>query len=122
MIDARSEVCPPGEIRGWSAIVLWGIPAALIVAGGVWSELYLWLATPAFAVMGIACVANAARCGRLHCYATGPLLLAMAAYHVAVALELAPAAWLDEAGIVLLAGIVLAFAAERIADRRYVGG
>ena len=28
--------------------------------------------------MGIACVANAVRCGRLHCYLTGPFFLALA--------------------------------------------
>ncbi len=33
-----------------------------------------WLWTVAFA-MGASCVANAWRCGRLHCYVTGPLLV-----------------------------------------------
>jgi hypothetical protein len=28
---------------------------------------------PAFVVMGVGCLANAARCGRTHCYITGPL-------------------------------------------------
>jgi hypothetical protein len=28
--------------------------------------------------MGVACIANAARCGRTHCYVTGPFFLAMA--------------------------------------------
>jgi hypothetical protein len=31
--------------------------------------------TAALAVMGGACIANASRCGRIHCYVTGPFLL-----------------------------------------------
>ena len=38
---------------------------------------------PAFAVMGAGCLANAARCGRIHCYVTGPLFL-LAAIFVAM--------------------------------------
>jgi len=30
--------------------------------------------------MGLGCLVNAARCGRLHCYVTGPLYLAAALY------------------------------------------
>lgn len=37
---------------------------------GVW--------TAALTVMGAACIANAARCGRTHCYVTGPFFLLMA--------------------------------------------
>ena len=33
--------------------------------------------------MGVACIANAARCGRTHCHLTGPFFLAMAALTVA---------------------------------------
>jgi len=29
----------------------------------------------AFLIMGLACIANARRCGRVHCYFTGPLFL-----------------------------------------------
>jgi hypothetical protein len=32
----------------------------------------------ALSTMGIGCVANALRCGRLHCYLTGPFFLIMA--------------------------------------------
>ena len=31
--------------------------------------------------MGVACVANAARCGRTHCYLTGPFFLAIGGGH-----------------------------------------
>ena len=32
----------------------------------------------ALSVMGIACIANAARCGRVHCFLTGPFFMGMA--------------------------------------------
>jgi len=67
-------VCGPG------AVVLWYLPAVALLAGLVWSAVRFWLWTPAFAIMGIACLANAARCRRLHCYFTGPLFLLAAAY------------------------------------------
>ena len=34
--------------------------------------------TVALATMGVACVVNAVRCGRVHCYLTGPFFLLMA--------------------------------------------
>ncbi|MDE2111952.1 MAG: hypothetical protein KGJ79_12480, partial [Alphaproteobacteria bacterium] len=58
----------------------WGPGVALIVITGnmgwwwhmaAWSLGLLWL--------GGLCVANAMHCGRLHCYFTGPLYLALAA-------------------------------------------
>ena len=55
------------------AWVVWYLPSLLLVAGMFWSNGRLWLWTPALLVAGMACVVNAARCGRLHCYFTGPL-------------------------------------------------
>jgi hypothetical protein len=49
-----------------------------------------WLWIPAFLVMGIGCVANAARCGRVHCYFTGPLFLLAAVYTVLAEIHLVP--------------------------------
>lgn len=118
---SRAEVCPPGAITGRVALLVWGVPLAAIGAGMVWSDLFLPLAIPAFAVMGGACVANAARCGRVHCYATGPLFLGMAAFLGAVALGWAPAKWVDEASWAVVGGTALAYAAEWLGRRRYAG-
>ncbi len=56
--------------------VLWQLPVIVFVAGyfvaPTWRTI-LW--TAALTVAGTACIANAARCGRLHCYLTGPFLL-----------------------------------------------
>lgn len=53
------------------AIVLAGIPA---ISNG-WRTL-VW--TVALLTMGAACTVNALRCGRVHCYLTGPFFLIMA--------------------------------------------
>ncbi len=33
----------------------------------------MWI--PSFFIMGVGCLINARRCGRLHCHGTGPLFL-----------------------------------------------
>lgn len=65
--------------RTGSFIAIWLAPIAL--AGLVtmsapsppWAAAIAW--TAAFSWMGGACLLNARRCGRLHCYFSGPLLL-----------------------------------------------
>lgn len=57
-------------------VLLWWLPWALIIIGaftGILGHTVLW--TVGFAVAGGACVANARRCGRRHCFYTGPLFL-----------------------------------------------
>ena len=60
--------------------IVWGVPVAALIATSslghpvktiAWGAALIW--------MGIACIANALRCGRLHCYLTGPFFLIMAA-------------------------------------------
>jgi hypothetical protein len=61
--------------------LLYGIPIIAIIAGGSANIGTGWrtaIWTAALAVLGIACIANAMRCGRMHCYFTGPFFLAMA--------------------------------------------
>ncbi len=62
-------------VGGWWALMLWGIPTALIVAGAFLPSARAVLWIPSFTVMGVACVVNARGCGRLHCYVTGPVFL-----------------------------------------------
>ncbi|HJR09854.1 MAG TPA: hypothetical protein VJ823_00410 [Rhodanobacteraceae bacterium] len=63
--------------RPWGPWLLWVAPWILIVASGSLGDNRVrtgaW--TFAFAVMGSACVVNARRCGRRHCFYTGPLFL-----------------------------------------------
>lgn len=57
----------------------WLPPIAIVVTGNLASvglRTFVW--TAALSIMGTACIANAVRCGRVHCYITGPFFLAMA--------------------------------------------
>ena len=58
----------------------WGLPAGIMLLAmhlpptpraAVWIAMLWW--------MGVACLANARRCGRTHCRYTGPFFLGMAA-------------------------------------------
>ena len=77
---------PTGESRDifsspWLTFVFFVIPALAI--GVTWGSEFrggwrtvVW--TAALGIMGTACIANAVRCGRLHCYITGPFFLVIA--------------------------------------------
>lgn len=61
-------------------IFAWGIPIAILVSvnfvQSYWpSSLVLTMVVGAYSWMGFACLINAWRCGRLHCYFTGPIFL-----------------------------------------------
>ncbi|HZT73474.1 MAG TPA: hypothetical protein VE996_07485 [Terriglobales bacterium] len=75
---------------GKSAVLLWYLPVLALIAGLNWAEGRPWLWIPAFAVMGVACLVNAARCGRLHCYVTGPVYLLAALYTAFAAYGILP--------------------------------
>lgn len=63
-----------GNIRAYA--LAWGLPLLALVAGAfvaaplrtpIWIAALIW--------MGVACLANARRCGRTHCRYTGPYYL-----------------------------------------------
>lgn len=74
------ESCQSRDLAcGRSAVLFWGLPTVALIVGASWRHgLLLWI--PAFLVMGAACLANAARCGRVHCYITGPVCMLAAVY------------------------------------------
>ncbi len=60
----------------WATLFLWCGPWLLVIVGSFTGNLVhtaLW--TGGFTVAGAACIANARRCGRRHCFYTGPLYL-----------------------------------------------
>ena len=63
--------------RGSRGCLFWGIPAAILVISPNRYFVIVWPAVLLF--MGVACLLNARRCGRIHCYATGPFFLLLAA-------------------------------------------
>jgi len=73
--------CSPNDLTGRKAAwYLWYLPIALLLVGLFWTRGRVWVWVPALVVMGLGCLVNVARCGRLHCYVTGPLYLAAALY------------------------------------------
>lgn len=63
------------------SFALFCLPVIAIVATGYYEVGKGWRTAAwaaALSIMGTACVANAARCGRMHCYLTGPFFLVMA--------------------------------------------
>ncbi len=76
-----SSQCSARDLTGRkTAWFLWYVPILLVIVGSSWDRERLWLWVPAFAVMGASCLANAVRCGRIHCYITGPLFLLAAVF------------------------------------------
>lgn len=61
--------------------------------------------------MGAGCLANAWRCGRLHCYVTGPLFALAAVWSLLAALGAVPL-YPSILSLVVLSIVVLAFSAE----------
>ncbi len=94
------------------SFVLFWLPAMAIIItgssafGGGWRTI-VWPA--ALGIMGVGCLANARRCGRVHCYVTGPFFLAMAGvtllYGLGV-LNLGDKGW-SLIGLTILIGAIL---------------
>ncbi|MDT8321574.1 MAG: hypothetical protein RQ826_13705 [Xanthomonadales bacterium] len=110
---------------GWLPVLaLWVLPAAVAGTALIFVPQRPWLlvvAGAAFIEMGAACVINAARCRRVHCYITGPFFLFLALTSLlAIA---GPSGARPNMNIQLLLGLVLAPALiwlpERIAGRKY---
>ncbi len=83
--SAKSSCREPNDLVSQkSGILLWCLPTAAVIVGSSWPSIRHWLLIPAFLIMGIGCLVNARRCGRLHCYFTGPVFV-LAAIYVALA-------------------------------------
>lgn len=90
------------NMRDWTARVgslalAWGLPIAAMLTAIALDPLVktvVWIA--ALAWMGVACLLNARRCGRTHCYYTGPFFLVMTvpvALHGFAILPFGPEGW-----------------------------
>jgi hypothetical protein len=87
----EQQSCKSSDLLlSWKAILLWCLPVIALIVGSYWQRGRLLLWIPAFVVMGVACLVNAARCGRVHCYVTGPLSLLAIIYVIVAEFHLVP--------------------------------
>lgn len=98
-------------------MLAWGFPHAAIVAGLFLPEQVrslIWII--ALTVPGIACLANARRCGRTHCRYTGPFYLLMIATVAVLGIGLVPVgipAWLLLGATIAVGGMLVWWFTER---------
>ncbi len=79
--------------RPWMALTFFCLPIAAIAASGALTIASPWrgaIWAASLGVMSAACLVNARRCGRIHCYFTGPFLAAMALVSLGYGLAGAP--------------------------------
>ena len=66
---------------GRFAVAVFWLPALVLLVSGQLNIGVIWrtvLWTISLSIIGFACIVNAFRCGRVHCYFTGPFFLLMA--------------------------------------------
>lgn len=92
--------------------VLWAVPCGLFVIGLVWPGARVWLWVPALLFAGSVCVTNASRCGRRHCFVTGPVYLLAA---LAMLLDHTGMVTIDGRWILawVIGGVAVGFGLER---------
>ena len=120
-----SRTADPAQCEDWTrgvrGLLIWGVPIAALLIGGLLPEPYLVVIWPAaLSFMGVACLLNARRCGRVHCYVTGPFFLILAAVallHGLKVVYLGKDGWNILALILLVGSIVLCFGTERVFGR-----
>jgi hypothetical protein len=100
-----------------TSLLAWWIPQAAILAGlfaPVAVRTAIWII--ALSWMGTACVLNAKRCGRTHCWFTGPYYLAMIIPVLALGLgviSLGLSAWVVLGVVIILGGKIIWWTTER---------
>ena len=93
-VSFMERSAPRDILSSWRLAFFWfGLPViAILVIGnlgfGAGWRTFVW--TAALSIMGAACIVNTVRCGRIHCYITGPFFLLMALVTLLYGLGLVP--------------------------------
>jgi len=110
---------PKDLVGHWRiSLLVWGAPLMAFLLGFLVSPMFqtmLWMAS--LAVAGVACLVSASRCGRMHCYFTGPFFLIGAAAALSFGLgllPLGPRGWIWIGMAVIVGGCILCFLPERL--------
>jgi hypothetical protein len=103
---------------GVRACLIWGIPAAILFASsGLPERLLVVVWPPVLTFMGVACLVNARRCGRIHCYFTGPFFLVLGALALLYGIGILPLGahgWSTLALVLVIGAVTLTWVPERI--------
>ncbi len=113
LIDPRSDL-----VLSRASWLLWGIRMLMGIAAVFIAAARPYLLVIAFTWAGAACVMNARRCGRFHCYITGPLYLALGLTSGLIGFGVIELQWRWIA-IVFAVGTCVACAPEFV-GRRYI--
>jgi hypothetical protein len=104
-----------------SCVIAWGIPIAGLILSSSLARDWMPIVWPvSLAWMGTACFLNVRRCGRLHCYTTGPFFFVMAiasALHGFGVIDLGPTGWSWISTITIVGGIALTWGPELVFGR-----
>ncbi len=109
-------------------LLVFGLPALAVIGTGLgrFPERVLTIVWPlAFLWLGIACLTNAVRCGRVHCWFTGPFFLVLSALsllHGTQTLPLGPDGWWLLGKSFGIGAGILYFLPERIWGRYFGSG
>jgi hypothetical protein len=107
--------------QGPSACLLWGAPWVAFALGfGAPPGLRTVLWTTSLAFMGVACLVNASRCGRIHCRFTGPFFILGALTSLGYGLDLlpfGPSGWKWIGAVTIIGAIALTCIPEVILGR-----
>ncbi len=116
--------CPPGSrdlTCGGTGVLIWVVPIVILGitagVGGLYAAI-MW--PPLLLLMGTACLVNARRCSRMHCFITGPFFLLLAGASLLYGVGLLPLGlhgweWLTDA--LLIGGCVLCCVPEWLFGR-----
>ena len=119
--EATCATDPVDWARGGRASLIWWIPAAILLVSPLMSTRHLVIVWPALlAFMGVACMLNARRCGRIHCYVTGPfflLLSLVALLHGLDVMSLGTNGWWILEATFVIGGATLTWVPERFFGR-----
>jgi hypothetical protein len=107
--------------KGPSACLLWCLPWLAFALGfGAAPAVKTVLWTTSLGFMGGACLINASRCGRTHCYFTGPFFVLGAVcslgYGIGL-LPLGPSGWKWIGAVTIIGAIVLTCIPELVLSR-----
>lgn len=104
----------------WWTGAVFCLPAAVIALSGSVPMTNGWRSAIwaiGLGIMGTGCVINALRCGRWHCYFTGPFLLLMALLSVLYGLGAVPLGtqgWNWMGGVTICGAVLLSYLPERL--------